>query len=179
MKHLFKILTFALIGLLVISCEKDEDQAVLGEGTDPVISASKTTAVLLSTDAANEALAFSWVNSDYGVNVQLTNQLEFALKGTSFSTVKSIDMANGAKSYSITVNDLNNIVLSLGVSSVVATDIEIRLKSTVANKTHYSNILPLKVTPFINGPVYTYTDLYLIGDATAGAWDNLATNIHY
>ncbi|MCA6065791.1 SusE domain-containing protein [Chryseobacterium sp. RG1] len=176
MKHLFKIFTIALIGFLVISCEKDEDQAVLGEGTDPVISANKTTAVLLSTDAANEALAFSWINSDYGVNVQLTNQLEFALKGTSFSTVKTIDMTSGAKSYGITVNDLNNIVLSLGVSSVVATDIEIRLKSTVANKTHYSNILPLKVTPFINGPVYTYTDLYLIGDATAGAWDNLATN---
>lgn len=176
MKHLFKIFTLFIVAFLVTSCEKDEDQAVLGEGTDPVISANKTTTVLLSTDAANEALAFSWLNSDYGVNVQQTNQLQFALKGKSFSTFKTMDMANGAKSYSMTVNDLNNIVLSLGVTTVTATDIEIRLKSTVANKIHYSNILPLKVTPFIVGPVYTYTDLYLIGDATAGAWDNLATN---
>ncbi|MFP3675115.1 hypothetical protein SB724_20075, partial [Bacillus sp. SIMBA_031] len=73
-------------------------------------------------------------------------------------------------------SNLNNIVLSMGVSSVVATDIEVRVKSTAVGKTHYSNVLPLKVTPFINGPVYTYTDLFLIGDATAGAWDNVVAN---
>ncbi|MCS3532050.1 SusE domain-containing protein [Chryseobacterium sp. JUb7] len=176
MKHLYKIFAIAFIGFLLISCDKDEDQAVLGEGTDPKISANKTSLVLLSSEAANEAVTFDWINSDYGVNVQLSNQVEFALKGTNFTPLKVVEMLGGAKSYKITVNDLNNIVLSLGVSTVSETDIEIRLKTSIAGKTHYSNVIPLKITPFINGPVYTYTDLYLIGDATAGVWDNVASN---
>lgn len=176
MKKLFKILSIVFIGFLLVSCEKDEDLAILGDGTNPVLSANKSAVVLLSTNSANEAVAFSWVNSDYGVNVQLTNQLEFAIKGTNFAVPKAVSLTSGLKSYSMTVNDLNNIVLSLGVSTVTAADIEVRIKSSIANKAHYSNVLPLKVTPFINGPVYTYTDLFLIGDATAGAWDNAAAN---
>ncbi|MDR6513961.1 SusE domain-containing protein [Chryseobacterium camelliae] len=176
MKHLLKIFTLALIGFLVISCEKDEDQAVLGQGTDPVISANKTTIVLSSSTTASEAVAFSWANSDYGVSVQLTNQLEVAKKGTNFNGAKTIDVINGAKVYSMMGADLNNLILSMGVTTATATAIEVRLKSSVAGRTRYSNTVSLTVTPFINGPVYTFTDLYLIGDATAGAWDNLATN---
>lgn len=176
MKHLLKIFTVFLFGLLVISCEKDEDQAVLGQGTDPVLSANKTAVALSSNTAANEALAFSWVNSDYGVNIQLTNQLEVAKKGTNFTGAKTLDVITGAKTYSIMGMDLNNLILSLGITTATATNIEVRLKSSVAGKTHYSNTVSLTVTPFINGPVYTYTDLYLIGNATAGSWDNLATN---
>jgi len=176
MKHLFKIFTLLVVAFFVASCEKDEDLAVVNDGTDPVISANKTSVVLLNDQSANEAVAFSWVNSDFGVPIQITNQLEFALKGTSFASPKIVEIPVGTKSYSMIGNDLNNIVLSLGVSSVVATDIEVRIKSTAVGKTHYSNILPLKVTPFINGPVYTYTDLFLIGDATAGAWDNVSAN---
>ncbi len=176
MKNLLKIFSIVLIGFLLSSCEKDDDMPVLGEGTAPILSSSKSTVVLLNTDASNEAVLFNWINSDYGVNVQLTNQLEFALKGTNFSTPKTISLSGGEKKYSMNVNDLNNMVLSLGATSVTATDIEIRLKSAISTRTHYSNVVSLKVTPFILGPVYTYTDLYLIGDATAGAWDNVASN---
>jgi hypothetical protein len=31
MKHVFKILAAAFIGFLIVSCEKDEDQAVVNE----------------------------------------------------------------------------------------------------------------------------------------------------
>lgn len=176
MKHLFKIFTLFAVAFLVASCEKDEDLAIVNDGTDPTISANKTSIILLSDQSANEAVIFSWVNSDFGVPIQITNQMEVALKGTNFAAPKTVELPVGTKSYSMIGNDLNNLVLSLGVSSVVATDIEVRIKSTAVGKTHYSNILPLKVTPFINGPIYTYTDLYLIGDATAGAWDNVTTN---
>lgn len=176
MKHLLKIFILSLIGFFVISCEKDEDQAVLGQGTNPALAANKTTVVLSNTNAASEVLAFTWMNSDYGVNVQLTNQLEVAKKGTNFVGAKTVDVVTGAKTYSMSGANLNNLILSMGVNTVTATDIEVRLKSTVAGTTHYSNTVSLTVTPFINGPVYTFTDLYLIGDATAGSWDNLATN---
>ncbi|KFF14783.1 hypothetical protein IW15_04950 [Chryseobacterium soli] len=176
MKKLLKIFTIILTGFLLASCEKDEDLAVLTDGTNPVLSADKTSVVLLSTNPTDAAVTFNWVDSDFGVKVQLTNELEFALKGTNFATFKATALTPGVKTYSMTVNELNNIVLSLGVSSATPTDIEVRLKTSVSTKTHYSNIVPLKVTPFINGPVYTYTDLFLIGDATAGAWDNAAAN---
>ncbi|WP_419868105.1 SusE domain-containing protein [Chryseobacterium sp. CT-SW4] len=176
MKHLLKIFTVLFLGVLLTSCEKDEDLAILGEGTDPVLSTDKTTAILLSDEAGNEAIAFSWVNSDFGIKVELANQLEFAVAGTNFTPVKSVDLPTGENTYSMTVNELNNALLSLGITTETETDVEVRVKSTVADRVRYSNVISLKVTPFINGPVYTYTDLYLIGDATAGAWDNLTTN---
>ncbi|MFP3593765.1 SusE domain-containing protein [Chryseobacterium sp. SIMBA_038] len=176
MKHLFKIFTLFVIAFFVASCEKDEDLAVVNDGTNPTVTSNKTSVILLGGQSANEAVAFNWVNSDFGVPIQIANQLEFALKGTNFASPKVVELPAGTKSYSMLGNDLNNIVLSLGVSSVVATDIEARIKSTAVGKIHYSNILPLKVTPFINGPVYTFTDLYLIGDATAGVWDNVVSN---
>jgi len=176
MKHLFKIFTLFAVAFIISSCEKDEDLAVVNDGTNPTVAANKTSVVLINNQSANEAVAFNWVNSDFGVPIQITNQLQFALKGTNFAAPKTVELVAGSKSYSIIGNDLNNIILGLGVTSVTATDIEVRLKSTAVGKTHYSNVLPLKVTPFINGPIYTYTDLYLIGDATAGVWDNVATN---
>ncbi|WP_312076192.1 SusE domain-containing protein [Chryseobacterium sp.] len=176
MKKIFKLLSLAIFTAVAISCEKDEDIASLGEGTTPVLSSDKSSVVLMGDKPDANALTFNWVNSDFGVNVQVANQLEIDKKGNNFVAPKTVDLGNGLKTQSITVNELNNIILSLGVSSVVETEIQVRLKSTVANKMYYSNILDLKVTPFINGPVYTFTDLYLIGDATAGAWDNNAGN---
>ncbi len=175
MKNLFKILVIAFIGMWMVSCEKDEDQAVLGPGTDPVVSVDKQTIVLSGDNVSETAASFNWKNSDYGVNVALSNELQFALKGTGFSPVKTVAVENAA-SKTMTVGELNNVILSLGVTTVTATDVEVRLKSSIADRVHYSNVISLKVTPFINGPVYTYTDLYLIGDATAGAWDNTSSN---
>jgi hypothetical protein len=56
-------------------------------------------------------------------------------------------------------------------------NIEVRIKASLANSTTalYSNILKLKATPFMpppKVPVPTEGTLWIVGNATAGGWNN-------
>ncbi|GAA5090405.1 hypothetical protein GCM10023210_16450 [Chryseobacterium ginsengisoli] len=175
MKHLFKILAIAFIGLFVMSCEKDEDQAVITETTKSNISADKTTLVLDKNNQDNVALNVTWNKSIFNLAVVSTQQLQFGVKGMNFVGATATDAINSPISF--TNKQLNAMALSLGGSPNTVIEIEVRLKTLIGAAPFYSNVTTLKVTPYLLGPVYNYTDLYLIGDATAGAWDNVASNV--
>lgn len=174
MKHLFKILAIAFIGLWIVSCEKDEDQAVITETTKSTISPDKTTLVLDKNNPDNVALNVAWTKSAFDLAVVTTQQLQFAVKGKNFVGATNLDAV--ASPISFTNKQLNSMALTLGGSPDVAMEIEVRLRTLIGAAPFYSNVTTLKITPYLLGPVYSYTDLYLIGDATAGGWDNLATN---
>lgn len=176
MKNIFKILLTIFISLHVISCQ-DDDQTMIGDVTKSSLKADKTSLILDSNDNNNAAITFDWTNTKYTTSVIITNTLEVAIKGTNFASPKSTVLTGNALKHTYTVKELNDIILSLGVTSVIATEVEFRLKSEVKNyPATYSNVINLTVTPYINGPVYNFIDLYLIGDATAGGWTNEASN---
>ncbi|ROI04691.1 SusF/SusE family outer membrane protein [Chryseobacterium sp. G0240] len=174
MKHFFKILTLAFIGLLVISCEKDEDQAVINETTQSKISSDKTSVILDKDQLDETAVSFTWVKSTFNLAVVSTQQIELGIKGTNFKNSKLIDAISSP--VSLTHKQLNALAIGLGGVPDVVNQIEVRLKTNVGEGAFYSNVLTMDVTPYVLGPTYNYTDLYLIGDATAAAWDNSATN---
>lgn len=174
MKQLFRILTIAFIGLLVISCEKDEDQAVITETTKSQISPDKTALVLDKNNPDNIALNVVWNKSIFDFPVVSTQQLQFAVKGKNFEGASNVDAI--ASPLVFTNKQLNGIALNLGGTPDITIEIEVRLRTLIGAAPFYSNVTTLTVTPYLLGPVYNYTDLYLIGDATAGAWDNSATN---
>jgi hypothetical protein len=174
MKHLFKILAIAFIGLFIISCEKDEDQAVITETTKSNISPDKTTLVLDKNNPDNVALNIIWSKSTFNLAVVSTQQLQFGVKGKNFVGATSVDAVSSPLTF--TNKQLNSMALSLGGSPNAVIEIEVRLKTLIGAAPFYSNVTTLKVTPYLLGPVYNFTDLYLIGDATAGGWDNTSTN---
>jgi hypothetical protein len=174
MKHLFRILAIAFIGLFIISCEKDEDQAVITETTKSKISPDKTTLVLDKNNPDNVALNVVWSKSTFDLPVVSTQQLQFAIKGKNFVDASNVEAI--ASPLVFTNKQLNGIALSLGGTPDVAIEIEVRLKTLIGAAPFYSNITTLAVTPYLLGPVYNYTDLFLIGDATAGVWDNSSGN---
>ena len=47
MKNIFKFLVFGLIAVMLFSCEKDEDQAVLQKPSASTLKADKATLVLI------------------------------------------------------------------------------------------------------------------------------------
>lgn len=167
MKHLFKIFTIALIGFFVISCEKDEDQAILGNGTAPSLSADATTLVLLKDDEADKAVKFSWANPVFDTPVSLSNSLEFAKAGLNFQGAHSIDITAKDLSATYTVGDFNKIMLDSGFLPGVATPIEVRMKSSVGNVTLYSNTISMTVTAYLT----EFPSFYLVGDASAVGWN--------
>lgn len=174
MKHLFKILAIAFIGLFIISCEKDEDQAVITETTKSTISPDKTTLVLDKNNPDNVALNVIWSKSTFNLAVASTQQLQFGVKGKNFVGATSLDAVSSPITF--TNKQLNSMALSLGGNPNAVIEIEVRLKTLIGAAPFYSNVATLKVTPYLLGPVYNFTDLYLIGDATAGGWDNTVTN---
>ncbi|AZA54322.1 SusE domain-containing protein [Chryseobacterium sp. G0201] len=174
MKHLLRILAIAFIGFLVISCEKDEDQAIITETTKSKILTDKTTILLDKNNPDNVALNVTWSKSAFDVAVVATQQLQFGIKGKNFEGASNVEAVTSPLTF--TNKQLNSIALSLGASPNVVTEIEVRLRTLIGAAPFYSDVTTLTVTPYLLGPVYNYADLFLIGDATAGAWDNSATN---
>ncbi|WP_027378442.1 SusE domain-containing protein [Chryseobacterium daeguense] len=167
MKHLFKILAVAFISLLIISCEKDEDQAILGEGTTPTLKADKTTLVLLKDNEADIAVKFDWTNPKFQSQVALKNTLQVAKAGTNFQGAgESIVTANDlAATY--TVGDFNKLMLDSGLIPGIATSVEIRLKSEVGPNILYSSPVTMIVTPYLT----EFPSFYIVGDASAVGWN--------
>lgn len=177
MKHFFKILVIACIGLLVISCEKDEDQAVITETTKSKITPDKTTIVLDKANPDNVALNVTWNKSAFDLPVVYTQQLQLGIKGKNFENSSTVDATSSPLTF--TNKQLNSIALSLGGTPNVATEIEVRLKTLVGAAPFYSNVITLTITPYLLGPVYNFKDLYLIGDATSAGWTNDASNVKF
>lgn len=175
MKHLFKILAVALMGILFISCEKDEDQAILGDGTTPTLKADKTSVVLIKDNEANPAIKFDWTNPQFQTQVALKNTIQLAKTGTNFqSPGESIVTANDLK-VTYTVAELNKLGLDAGLVPGVATPVEVRLKSEVGKTVLYSNVVTLTVTTYLTA----YPSFYIVGDASAVGWNAGTSQLLY
>lgn len=167
MKNIFKILAVAFLSFLIISCEKDEDQAILGEGTAPTLASDATTLILLKENEANKAVKFDWTNPVFQTNIALANSLEFAKTGTNFSGAKSVDITAKNLSATYTVGDFNKILLDAGFTPGVATQIQVRMKAAVGNVILYSNAVALTVTPYLT----EFPSFYIVGEASAVGWN--------
>jgi len=120
------------------------------------------------------AVNFTWAKSTFDLSVVSAPKIEIALKGSNFKDGKSLDVTTSP--YSMTNKQLNTLLLSLGAIPNEVNQVEVRLRTAVGTASYYSSVVTLAVTPYILGPIYNYTDLYLVGDATAAGWDNSATN---
>lgn len=167
MKNLFKILAAVFIGILMISCEKDEDKAVLEVTKNPTLSADATTLVMLKENENDKAVKFTWTNPQYNISVVNNNALEVAKAGTAFKDAKSADVTASDLSATYTVKDFNKIIIDAGFLPEVEAEIEIRMKASVGNAISYSNVIKMKVTPYLT----TYPTFYIVGEASAVGWD--------
>ncbi|MCW3162607.1 SusE domain-containing protein [Chryseobacterium oryctis] len=175
MKHFFKIVSLLFIGFLIISCEKDEEQAILGQGTIPTLKADKTNLILLKDNEADIAVKFDWTNPKFETQVALKNALEFSIAGTNFQSIKSVDVSAVDLSATYTVSALNKIMLDAGLLPNVANQVEVRMKSSVGSIVLYSNTVALTVTPYLT----EFPSFYLVGEASAVGWNAGSAQLLY
>ncbi|SDQ05031.1 protein of unknown function [Chryseobacterium soldanellicola] len=168
MKQLFRILTIAFIGLLVISCEKDEDQAILNEVTQAKVSSDKTTVVLSEIIGGNAAISFTWVKPVFNIAVVPTQQIEFGIKGTNFKNSIGVDAGTDLNK-SITHAELNAVLYSLGATPDTVNQIEARLKTKVGSAFFYSNVISLAATPYTPNPDLVYPKINVPGGYAGAA----------
>lgn len=179
MKSFLKILSIALIGLWIISCEKDEDQATLNEINQSKLSADKTAIVLNEIIGDNAALSFTWQKSQFNLAIIPTQQIEFGIKGQNFKNSATVD-AGTELTKSITHAELNAVMYSLGTTPDTTNQIEARLKTNAGSASFYSNIINLVVTPYTPNPDLVYPKINVPGGYAGAAgyanWDPANTS---
>lgn len=163
MKNIFKILAIAFIGMWLVSCEKDEDQAVINELTTSGISANETVIVLKEVNANGAAVNFTWTKPTFDVAVVSNQKIEFGAKGDGFKKSITIDFSNDVSSGSITNAAMNAVMFSLGSTPEIFNEIEVRLKTSVGPAAFYSNVEILKIAPYIPNPDLVYPKINVPG----------------
>ena len=186
MKNLIKsLLSIFLVAVVFASCKKEENKVFYQGGTDPVLTASTTTDMVLdSTNAANRiAIVFNWTNPEYQFNTGISSQdvtyiLQIDTTGSNFTNPKIQEAAISKNlRYSPTVKEFNAFFNKMELKYGLAHNIEFRIKATLANGLAvplYSNIIKIVITPYLDVavPIPTEGTLWAIGDAFASGWNN-------
>ncbi len=182
MKHIFKFLFFlAVLSAVLCSCKKDENKVLFNGGTAPVATASSTAPiVLVIANKDNPAVTFFWTNPNYQFNTGVSSQdvtytLQFDTTGSNFTNPK-IGEKSIAKDLSttLTVKDLNTILLGMGLAENMPHKMEIRIKSAMINSSGslYSSAIKIIITPYLDVVYPVPAKLFITGSATPASWMN-------
>ena len=141
----------------------------------PVITAPKSGNVITLNSADQLAIAttVTWTDyTNYGSDV--VYKVEIAKKGD--ATFLSLGEVTNALLLEVTNKDLNTAALNAGGVANQEDEFDFRVTAVTKFSTPAielkSAVSTAKVTPY----KVEFVNLYLVGDATAGGWDNLATN---
>lgn len=147
---------FALVALSLSSCKKDEIRTTL-DATAPTLTASTSKVVLLQANSAQPAVTFTWTpvkytwaNADHPYTPSTTYTFELDKKGNNFA--KPATFTAGSTSPTVlAVVDLNDMLISMGLTPGTAYDMELRLRATYANNESalYSSTVALNATPYL------------------------------
>lgn len=161
-------LSFALIaGLLIFSCSTDRDKTTVIPLTNPTVQSNKTEVVLNKEDGDKDAISFSFTNPTSNLGLPNSNQLEIALKGTNFAKSRLVNLPKDLTTVVFKTQEFNSLLLNLDLPTGVASNLEVRIKSSYSSldgspfnlPVVFSNVLPLSATP------YTLASfLYVVGE---------------
>ena len=180
------LLVVLVVGTILYSCQKADNKISYTGGTNPVLTANQTqNSVPLSFVTKDQpAITLSWTNPNYKFSTGLSSQdvsysIEIDTTGSNFTNPnrKTLQVSKDL-STTILQTDLNDYLLNtLTLAVSVPHNIEIRVTSTLVNSNVplTSNTLKFTVTPYAIPPKVAPPasgQLYLVGSATAGGWNN-------
>jgi len=178
MRTIIKLFLLAIgVSSFLIACEKAESLPFYGEGTAPVLTASSTTLAPAPADSNNTALTLSWTTPNYATDsatYKFVIEMDSAGKNFANPNTKTV---TGTLTASFIAKELNSFLLARGYPFNVPVDMDVRLKSSYGNNNELklSNVIKIKMTPYKPLPkveLPTSGRLYIVGDATSGAWSN-------
>lgn len=156
---------FLVMPFVFGSCEED-DLVQMNSNAATSMSVSSTEVILEKEMADQEVLEVTWTQPDYGFDAAANYQVLIDVAGGDFSNAK---VSDGGKSFSKKFgnNELNDILLTLGLLPDEVGQIDIKVTSTLSSDVVInSQVSTVTVTPFTD----VYTPIFMIGDALLG-WD--------
>ena len=147
-------------------------QVTITPYSDPSKLTTENTSVTgTSGTSSDHSNTFSWSPAFPGYSGTVTYVLEYDSAGKNFVSPQTIAGYGGASVYSASLNqgDMNTTALTSGIAVGTTGTVEYRVKSTTASgSAAYSNVVNVSVTTFSPVPA----NLYIVGDATPGGWNN-------
>lgn len=179
-KNIINKMLLALVSLMFITSCADREMTIVDTEQSPILLDLSTESLYLDENFPNNnALTLSWDAADYGAPLEVTYVVEVSATST-FDTVAELGTATkSATNISFTNKQMNEASSAIGLTPYVEQTMYFRVISYIgspAGTEQVSEITSLAITPYQASPTYEYTDLFLIGDATAGGWDNNETN---
>jgi starch-binding outer membrane protein SusE/F len=172
MTSMKKILPY-ILGLCLLAfaaCDEDGTDTVLRPQGAVALTASKDAVVLSLETAAETAVVLHRTDADYGFAAAVTYTLELDKKADNFASPRTL-VLDTARDITLTVTQLNDMVLAEELQAMEAGEVVVRIRSDVSTfvEPRYSNTLTLTVTPYVSEP--PYLTVYLVGPAAEYAWD--------
>ncbi|MEO7174885.1 MAG: SusE domain-containing protein [Saprospiraceae bacterium] len=158
MKFNFKYLLPACFAIFALaSCEKDETQAVYNPGASPALTSSQTNINLLEANESQTATVFAVNKMDFGFGAGAAYTLQLAKKGNNFDPKQEIALPADLDT-AISVANLNQIAIALGLATEVSGEMEARVKIAVIgiDSIFYSNTVTLQIKPYAAAINYSY-----------------------
>jgi hypothetical protein len=166
MKNIF---TALLLICVLFGCDEDGTRLQLKENIAPnqLQDLSASDYVLQEQNAGQTFETFQWSVTDYGFPAAPTYTLEIDKAGNNFASPVEL-LSSDTLSASVSVSEMNDKLLDLGLLPDQASNVEIRVRSDVNENIEpvYSDAKSFSVTPYAMGPA----PIFMIGAATGG-WD--------
>ncbi|AEE52729.1 SusE domain-containing protein [Haliscomenobacter hydrossis] len=170
----------ATLGL--VSCSKEEINAVFKDGVAPTLSSSVNRVNLVPADSSRNVISFTWSDPNYQIDGEKTSHnvtytLEIDSLGKNFAKPQRITVTN-ALSNPVNGKEFNRMLANLNIADSARNySLAIRVKAALylPSTELISNTINLTVSPYSTEPVALYPvpdNLFLVGDATVGGWNN-------
>jgi len=173
---LFALAIAVSTSALMLSCDEYEEKYSPRKTDKPILKASTASIELKQKENSNTAVTLNWSpGSNDGTNSAIAYTIQVDVKGSAFSNAYTVDAGKGSYTTNFSVEQLNELLRNnFSVSPGSRAEIEFRVISkaldpNVAADT--SNVVAVAATPYEPMPIPD--NLYMVGDATAGGWDNM------
>ena len=165
MKSLYKSLGFAIVAILLNSCESDLEKSFYTDSTakPAVLEAIQESYKINKLDLDAEAVTFKWTPANVGYQASITNNIEMDVKGeNNFSDKKVVLYSNAGKTteLSLTNKELNDQIYTLlknyanedGTINIAEAPLQFRIVSSISSVKSplVSNVIESNITPYNN-----------------------------
>ena len=165
MKNILKTAAICASLVLLVGCEKDEEKATMNANARVESNISASTLVLDKTQSNTTALTVSWETKDLGVQLAPVYTVEFE----NIATGKIKPLSAERSPFTLTVKELNEYLVGLGLKTGVATDVRVLVRAALSDQRSLVSTKTLKVTPYFDE--IKASEWGVVGSATPNGWN--------
>lgn len=165
MKNILKTAAICASLVWLVSCEKDEEKATMNANARVESNISASTLVLDKTQSNTTALTVSWETKDLGVQLAPVYTVEFE----NIATGKIKPLSAERSPFTLTVKELNEYLVGLGLKTGVATDVRVLVRAALSDQRSLVATKTLKVTPYFDE--IKSSEWGVVGSATPNGWN--------